>query len=134
MGKLYGYNDICKDEFGKDSPECMTELKTLLLSTLLTTQIASTIAEACVPYVQYRFAMWAEEQRAQERGKEVSNVGHESKLVPTHPLDAFNEYNKMVLQFGYVSMFVAAFPLGPLCALLNNILEIRTDAIKRVVA
>lgn len=37
-----------------------------------------------------------------------------------------------VLQFGFVTIFVAAFPLAPLFALLNNILEIRLDARKLV--
>jgi hypothetical protein len=36
------------------------------------------------------------------------------------------------LQFGFVTLFVAAFPLAPLCALLNNIIEIRADADKFV--
>ena len=36
----------------------------------------------------------------------------------------------LVIQFGFVTIFVAAFPLAPLFALLNNILEIRTDADK----
>ena len=35
-----------------------------------------------------------------------------------------------VLQFGFLTIFVAAFPLGPLCCLLNNIIEIRSDAMK----
>ncbi|KAK3096553.1 hypothetical protein FSP39_001223 [Pinctada imbricata] len=42
----------------------------------------------------------------------------------------FYEYLEMVLQFGFLTIFVAAFPLGPLFALINNILEIRFDAIK----
>lgn len=37
-----------------------------------------------------------------------------------------------VLQYGFVTLFVAAFPLAPLCALLNNIAEIRLDAYKMV--
>lgn len=37
-----------------------------------------------------------------------------------------------VLQYGFVTLFVAAFPLAPLCALLNNIAEIRLDAYKFV--
>ena len=37
-----------------------------------------------------------------------------------------------VLQFGFVTIFVAAFPLAPLFALLNNIIEIRSDANKFV--
>lgn len=35
-----------------------------------------------------------------------------------------------VLQFGFITIFVAAFPLAPLFALLNNWVEIRLDAHK----
>jgi len=38
----------------------------------------------------------------------------------------------IVLQYGFVTLFVAAFPLAPLFALLNNIAEIRLDAYKMV--
>lgn len=38
----------------------------------------------------------------------------------------------LVLQYGFVTLFVAAFPLAPLFALLNNIAEIRLDAFKMV--
>jgi hypothetical protein len=38
--------------------------------------------------------------------------------------------NVLVLQYGFVTLFVAAFPLAPLFALLNNIGEIRLDAYK----
>lgn len=37
-----------------------------------------------------------------------------------------------VLQFSFTTIFVAAFPLAPLLALLNNVIEIRMDAIKMV--
>jgi hypothetical protein len=110
----------------------MTELYCLLLSTLLTTQIAGAIAELAVPYAQYKLKIWMEESNAE--GKELSNLTHEAHLYPTHPLDAFYDYNKMVLQFGFVSMFVSAFPLAPFCALVNNLIEIRTDAMKRLLA
>ncbi|VDO86894.1 unnamed protein product [Heligmosomoides polygyrus] len=36
----------------------------------------------------------------------------------------------MVLQFGFVTLFVSAFPLAPFFAVLNNIFEIRLDAYK----
>ena len=35
-----------------------------------------------------------------------------------------------VLQFGFLTIFCAAFPLAPLFALMNNIMEIRVDANK----
>lgn len=36
----------------------------------------------------------------------------------------------LVLQYGFVTIFVAAFPLAPFFALLNNIFEMRLDAKK----
>ncbi|KAK7864472.1 hypothetical protein R5R35_011703 [Gryllus longicercus] len=52
------------------------------------------------------------------------------KLVEWGPRGLFPEYLEMVLQYGFVTIFVAAFPLAPFFALLNNILEMRLDAKK----
>jgi len=137
IGKLDGYSDACKDGEGNDIDNCMGELKVLLFSTLLTTQIAGTLAEALAPYAQYKAVEWAEQAKWKASGNEgelkLSAIDHESKLVAAWKLDAFTDYNKMALQFGYVSMFVAAFPLAPFFSFLNNVLEIRTDAWKRLV-
>ncbi|GFO46290.1 anoctamin [Plakobranchus ocellatus] len=40
------------------------------------------------------------------------------------------DYLEMVIQFGYVTLFSSAFPLAALCALVNNVIEIRSDAFK----
>ena len=37
----------------------------------------------------------------------------------------FDEYLEMVIQFGFVTIFVSAFPLAPFFALCNNIIEVR---------
>ena len=37
-----------------------------------------------------------------------------------------------MIQYGFVTLFVAAFPLAPFFALLNNIIEIRLDATKLI--
>lgn len=36
----------------------------------------------------------------------------------------------MTIQLGYVILFSSAFPPAALCAMLNNLIEIRTDAFK----
>ncbi|XP_012221258.1 anoctamin-1 isoform X2 [Linepithema humile] len=54
------------------------------------------------------------------------------KLVQWGPRSLFPEYLEMVLQYGFVTIFVAAFPLAPFFALLNNIFEMRLDAKKLV--
>ena len=72
-----------------------------------------------------------------------AQVGEESdakQIVPQYVKDfelvewgregLFKEYLEMVIQFGFITIFVCAFPLAPLFALLNNILELRLDAKK----
>lgn len=39
-------------------------------------------------------------------------------------------FSVAVIQFGFITLFVASFPLAPLLALMNNILEIRVDSWK----
>uniref|UniRef100_A0AAZ1X8Z8 Anoctamin n=1 Tax=Oreochromis aureus TaxID=47969 RepID=A0AAZ1X8Z8_OREAU len=39
---------------------------------------------------------------------------------------------EMIIQYGFVTLFVASFPLAPAFALLNNVIEIRLDAAKFV--
>ncbi|XP_069181582.1 anoctamin-1 isoform X3 [Procambarus clarkii] len=53
-------------------------------------------------------------------------------LMPFDARSLFYEYLEMVLQFGFVTIFVASFPLAPLFALVNNMLETRLDARKFV--
>ena len=51
----------------------------------------------------------------------------------TSILDIFIfEWISAAVQFGFVTIFVAAFPLAPFFALVNNLMEIRLDAYKFV--
>ena len=50
------------------------------------------------------------------------------------PTSLFYEYLEMVIQFGFVTIFVSAFHLAPLFALINNVFEIRLDARKMILA
>ncbi|KAM6942714.1 anoctamin-9 [Xenentodon cancila] len=51
-------------------------------------------------------------------------------LANSDAFNLFNEFLEMVMQFSFTTIFVAAFPLAPLLALINNVFEIRLDAIK----
>ncbi|KAJ8918003.1 hypothetical protein NQ315_011456 [Exocentrus adspersus] len=42
----------------------------------------------------------------------------------------FGEYIKLVQQYGFMILFLVAFPLAPIVALINNLIELRLDAIK----
>lgn len=52
----------------------------------------------------------------------------EIKRMPTG--DLIPEYLTAIIQFGYVAMFCAAFPLAPLAAFVNNVFETRLDGYK----
>ncbi|GAB6018638.1 hypothetical protein CHUAL_000318 [Chamberlinius hualienensis] len=60
----------------------------------------------------------------------VASWERDYTLIDSGSQGLFSEYLEMVLQFGFVTLFVSAFPLGPLFALINNILEVRLDASK----
>jgi len=67
-------------------------------------------------------------------------VGEEGKAKPkTQPEiefelspyeSTFDDFDEMAVQYGFVSLFVVCFPLAPLAAMANNIIEIRLDATK----
>eukprot|EP01043_Picozoa_sp_COSAG02_P023781 COSAG02_NODE_1279_length_13487_cov_7.611696_12_plen_1124_part_00 len=70
------------------------------------------------------------EMKAQLRAsyEDDSNVEDEYVMEPFE--SSFDEFNEMAVQYGYLALFAPAFPLAPLLALINNIFEIRIDAVK----
>mmetsp|Transcript_17471 Transcript_17471/g.39470 ORF Transcript_17471/g.39470 Transcript_17471/m.39470 type:complete len:781 (+) Transcript_17471:214-2556(+) len=66
-----------------------------------------------------------------EQKSELSEV--ESAFLMPHydvMLGTFDDFAEMVIQFGYTTMFVAAFPLATVLSFVNNYVEIRVDAWK----
>jgi len=50
------------------------------------------------------------------------------KLLEWGRQGLLSEYLEMVIQYGFITIFVCVFPLAPLFALLNNAIELRLDA------
>lgn len=71
------------------------------------------------------------------RDKSIKEKGNryvnDLKLIEFGSRGLFPEYLEMVLQYGFITIFVVAFPLAPFFALLNNIFEMRFDAKKLLV-
>ncbi|MBZ3889178.1 Anoctamin-1 [Sciurus carolinensis] len=74
--------------------------------------------------------------RRQSTSAHEEHVKRKQRYEADYHLEPFAgltpEYMEMIIQFGFVTLFVASFPLAPLFALLNNIIEIRLDAKKFV--
>ncbi|KAG7304247.1 hypothetical protein JYU34_011185 [Plutella xylostella] len=108
---------------------CLLELSIQLAIIMVGKQVINTAVEMTTP----RLLKWYNIIRTIGR----KNVIHsplqwvkDFKLVDFGNMGLFPEYLEMVLQYGFVTIFVAAFPLAPLFALLNNVLEMRLDAKK----
>ncbi|XP_028370919.2 anoctamin-9 [Phyllostomus discolor] len=54
------------------------------------------------------------------------------RLNRVNTFSLFDEFMEMMIQYGFTTIFVAAFPLAPLLAFFSNVVEIRLDAIKMV--
>jgi len=65
---------------------------------------------------------------AAEAAARPSRYVREARMLPyAHTVE---DYGELVIQFGFVALFGAAFPLVCLVALVNNYVETRTDAFK----
>ncbi|XP_017873582.1 PREDICTED: anoctamin-1 isoform X3 [Drosophila arizonae] len=115
---------------------CLTELCIQLAIIMIGKQAFNTILEVYLPM------FWRKVQAIQvglsrlfgnsvkpDKAKDERWM-RDFKLLDWGARSLFPEYLEMVLQYGFVTIFVAAFPLAPFFALLNNILEMRLDAKK----
>ncbi|KAM5324819.1 anoctamin-7 isoform 2-T2 [Glossophaga mutica] len=138
-GRFVGYPGSYHTLFGVRNEECaaggcLIELAQELLVITVGKQITNNVQEILVPKVK---GWWQKLRLRSKRRKAGASVAAgqapweaDYELLPFEGL--FDEYLEMVLQFGFVTIFVAACPLAPLFALLNNWVEIRLDARKFV--
>uniref|UniRef100_A0A8C4PNK5 Anoctamin n=1 Tax=Equus asinus TaxID=9793 RepID=A0A8C4PNK5_EQUAS len=110
-----------------DPGGCLIELTTQLTIIMTGKQIFGNIKEAIYPLI---LNWWRRRKARTNSEKLYSRWEQDHDLETFGSLGLFYEYLETVIQFGFVTLFVASFPLAPLLALLNNIIEIRVDAWK----
>ncbi|KAF4009629.1 hypothetical protein G4228_000993 [Cervus hanglu yarkandensis] len=110
-----------------DPAGCLVELTTQLTIIMTGKQIFGNVKEAIYPLV---LNWWRRRKARTNSEKLYSRWEQDHDLETFGSLGLFYEYLETVIQFGFVTLFVASFPLAPLLALLNNIIEIRVDAWK----
>jgi len=49
-----------------------------------------------------------------------------------HPMEMYDDYEDMILEYGYVLVFTVLWPLVPLLAMINNMLEVRGDFFRMI--
>lgn len=107
--------------------DCLSELAQQLAIIMVGKQMINNAQEILVPKIK---AWWHRHKTKMVYRESLTRWEQDYRLIQNEGL--FQEYLEMVLQFGFITIFVAAFPLAPLFALLNNWVEIRLDAQKFV--
>uniref|UniRef100_A0A672Z3C2 Anoctamin n=1 Tax=Sphaeramia orbicularis TaxID=375764 RepID=A0A672Z3C2_9TELE len=135
-GKFVGYPGEYSYMFGGlsklrneecDPGGCLIELSTQLVIVMAGKQLWGNIQEALLPVMRN---WWSGRKGRHHPENHYSRWEQDNVLLNFSQLGLFYEYLEMVIQFGFITLFVASFPLAPLLALFNNILEIRVDAWK----
>ena len=110
---------------------CFLELTIQLVIILLGKQILNNCVELGLPIGKQFWKRF----RHKKEGEEAVYTRWERDydLPDDDKFGLLPEYLELVIQYGFITIFVAAFPLAPLAALLNNWVEIRLDAYKYVV-
>jgi hypothetical protein len=120
---MYIFNKYREDQC--DPSGCIIELTIQLATVMIGKQIINSTQQLVIPWL---LGKW--------RSRDIKNKEiymrweQDYDLNPVKELGLFAEYVTMVLQFGFVTLFVSSFPLAPLCALVNNVIELRLDAYK----
>ena len=136
-GSFAGYPGNYRYLFGRwrweecDIGGCMYELTLQLFIIMFAKQAWSNIIEFFYPWALKKYNKLMSKKGSEKNPSAKYQIWDEDyDLYPSKPLDLFSEYLELVIQFGFVTLFVAAFPLAPFLALVNNVIEIRLDANK----
>ncbi|XP_057505111.1 anoctamin-like protein At1g73020 isoform X1 [Actinidia eriantha] len=120
-------------------------LRRVLIQRLIVSEVLDNLMENSLPFLKYSYKKYRAIRKKRKRDK-GSSVGktqfnyrvEKEYLKPSYSASVgeeledglFDDFLELALQFGMIMMFACAFPPAFLFAALNNIAEIRTDALK----
>ncbi|XP_026449204.1 anoctamin-like protein Os01g0706700 isoform X2 [Papaver somniferum] len=122
-------------------------LRQVLIQRLIVSQVFENLLENSIPYLKYSYKKYrAVRKKKHENGfstgrsqviprveKEYLKPAYSASIGEELEDGLFDDFLELALQFGMIMMFACAFPLAFSFAALNNITEIRTDALKLLV-
>merc|ERR1712141_764142 len=106
----------------------LLELQIQLVTLFLTAIVIQNTLEVGVPLLKQWLAGRGEDEDAAEKSEA------EVQMEKDRYSNTIDDMSEMVVQFGYVTLFVMCFPLIPLLAIINNIFELKVDATNLVMS
>ncbi|XP_010690081.2 anoctamin-like protein At1g73020 [Beta vulgaris subsp. vulgaris] len=123
-------------------------LRKVLIQRLIVSEVFENLLENSLPYLKYSYKKHGAVRfkKKHDKGSSKGKVKVNSRVEKEYLKSAysasiggeledglFDDFLELALQFGMIMMFASAFPLTFAFAVVNNIMEIRTDALKLLV-
>jgi len=128
MAFFKDFIDACVDGDGAEI-SCLGDLQFQLGVVFTSLIIINNTLEVFLPYMKG-------EMKSKKESKGLDPALEKSFPEDEYEMEqyesTFGDFDEMVIQFGFVCLFVVAFPLTPLLALMNNILEVKVDSVKLI--
>lgn len=120
-------------------------LKKQVIYFTVTAQIVNFLLEVVVPYVKRKGFRTVKQVKANTAAKHGGTIEHHAandlpeeaaflaRIRNEAELDVYDvtgDFREMVVQFGYLSLFSVVWPLTAVSFLINNWIELRSDALK----
>jgi len=118
-----------------DHNSCMLALGENVAIIFLTNILIGNFTQILLPKINHMIRKWRETRgtwnEERKANLKLSIAERDYIMEPyDHIMGMISDYSSLCVQFGYVTLFVAAFPLAPLFAFISNYAEIRTDGYK----
>jgi hypothetical protein len=117
-------NPMYSDSGRCPSTGCLLDVSIQLFIIMTGKQAVNNLLEVGIPAIKN----WWKKRKSLQSTSPYARWEQDYDLVAPDGISLFGDYLEMLIQFGFITMFVPAFPLAPLFALINNIVEIRLDA------
>ncbi|XP_013418581.1 anoctamin-7 [Lingula anatina] len=133
---LFGLGDKYVDTCGTGN-NCMSMLSFQVLVLMIIKPFPKLLKDVCIPYLKQ---LWREKIKgccsrkenkvSPEKDVKVTIDDYVERERQKPKLEDFtlSEYTEKVIQYGYLMLFSASLPLGPLIALLTNLFDLTVDA------
>eukprot|EP00178_Gracilaria_changii_P028101 TRINITY_DN957_c0_g1_i2.p1 TRINITY_DN957_c0_g1~~TRINITY_DN957_c0_g1_i2.p1 ORF type:complete len:847 (+),score=149.53 TRINITY_DN957_c0_g1_i2:1650-4190(+) len=114
--------------------DCMSELEDQMLSLVLTKATIGQVMEIGIPWLTSTLKQINARIRSSKHAQQGMQHGGYNRYVAESKLNKYHstmeDYSELVMQFGFLVLFGVAFPLAAVVNIVNNTLEVRTDAYK----
>merc|ERR1719361_1975687 len=124
-GKCYGACEYAQTLI-EQNEAVLSELQIQLLTLFLTAIVIQNTLEVGLPILIQKI-----KANKEKDGSPKSDAAKQSDKDRYE--NTIDDMSELIIQFGFVTLFVMAFPLTPLLAIVNNIIEMKVDATNLVV-